>query len=127
MKIDKYIEEDKFDELYDILINKYNLREIDNILSEYAFRTKNIGAYLFVAYILSQNENSEIHEIAYLMLCNPFCHLPGAYFAALYHARKCVELSDDQEYMEYLLFLNEVPDKVVSDEEADEIRNLLSK
>ncbi|ARF17826.1 hypothetical protein [Sporosarcina ureae] len=94
----------------------------DNLIST-AFDNQNISNYTLVVSLLLQEENAKLHELAFSLLAQPLCHTEGAYFASVYHARKAVELTDfkNVKYMENLLFLNIVPDKVVSDEEAREI------
>lgn len=51
--------------------------------------------------------------------------MEGAYFSALYHVRRSLELTSYQsiEDLEMLLFLSEVPDQVVSIEEATDAAN----
>ncbi|MFB1052045.1 hypothetical protein ACEWET_14065 [Paraliobacillus sp. JSM ZJ581] len=55
--------------------------------------------------------------MAFGILVNPLRHIEGAYNAALYHAKRCVELTDQQGvgYLTNLLFLHDVPDNVVSE------------
>ncbi len=44
--------------------------------------------------------------------------IEGAYHCALFHAQRAVELTNEQDTLslEHLLFLNTVPDQLVSDE-----------
>jgi hypothetical protein len=95
--------------------------ELDGELTEVAFTCPSMSIYTFVVSLLIENEKIAFHEIAFEMLVNPLCHIEGAYQAALYHARRCIALTDQQElagYLSYLLFLHEVPEKVIDDEEA---------
>lgn len=53
------------------------------------------------------------------MFINAYC---SAYHCALFHAERLVALTNEQDpdTLEHLLFLNEAPDKLVSDQKAFE-------
>ncbi|PAF39300.1 hypothetical protein CHH58_01210 [Terribacillus saccharophilus] len=110
----------KFDEAKKFARN-LSLEKLDGELTEIAFDQPSMSIYTFIMGLIIEEEKVELHEIAFDMLVNPLCHIEGAYYAALYHARRCIELADQQElaeYLSYLLFLHDVPDKVVSEDEA---------
>ncbi|MEK4564665.1 hypothetical protein MKX54_08355 [Alkalihalobacillus sp. FSL R5-0424] len=75
--------------------------------------------------LLSEDETVSLHSLATKLLIHPLCHMEGAYFSALYHVRRSLELTSYQsiEDLEMLLFLSEVPDQVVSIEEATDAAN----
>ena len=102
---------------------KTDFKSFSNDLTNLTFDNQSISNYTLIVSLLLKEENAQLHELAYSLLSQPLCHTEGAYFASLYHARKAVELTDykNVKYMENLLFLNIVPDKVISDEEAHEI------
>ncbi|WYP28071.1 hypothetical protein NSQ54_08295 [Alkalihalobacillus sp. FSL W8-0930] len=91
----------------------------DSILFE-AFEQPSLSYYTFVLCLLSEDETESLHSLATKLLIHPLCHIEGAYFSALYHVRRALELTSYQsiEDLEMLLFLSEVPDQVVSIEEA---------
>ncbi|SNZ11580.1 hypothetical protein SAMN05421503_2090 [Terribacillus aidingensis] len=112
--------EGKFEEAK-IVSKHLSFEELDGELTDIAFTRPSMSIYTFIVSLLIENEKIEFHEIAFEMLVNPLCHIEGAHHAALYHARRCIELADQQElaeYLSYLLFLHEVPDKVINDDEA---------
>jgi len=78
---------------------------------------------VFLNYLLIENETSKIHDLAFSLLVNPLSHLEGAYNSALYHALRSIELTNRKDVgsLENLLFLNTIPDKLISDEEAIKI------
>ncbi|MFP7493417.1 hypothetical protein SFC66_06465 [Terribacillus saccharophilus] len=95
--------------------------ELDALLTDIAFSEHSLAVYTFTQHLLLQDETIQLHEMAFELLVHPLCHLPGAYFSALYHARRCITLAEPEElkhYLTYLLFLHEVPDKVVGEQEA---------
>ncbi|WP_278343214.1 hypothetical protein [Parageobacillus thermoglucosidasius] len=56
------------------------------------------------------------------------CHLPDAYASALYHAKRAVELSpEDVSLKEHLLLFYEIPEKLISKEEAKAIAQEILK
>ncbi|WP_044896516.1 hypothetical protein [Bacillus alveayuensis] len=88
-----------------------------------AYNNCSIIYYSFLNYLLIENETSKIHDLAFSLLVNPLSHLEGAYNSALYHALRSVELTNRKDVgsLENLLFLNTIPDKLISDEEAIKI------
>ncbi|SHH70584.1 hypothetical protein [Virgibacillus chiguensis] len=94
--------------------------ELDATLTDIAFHNSSITNYAFVMSLIIEDEKVELHGIAFDMLVNPLCHIDGAYYTALYHAKRCVELTNQQDvgYLTNLLFLHDVPETVVSEKEA---------
>ena len=121
-RLEKYVHLGDFDKAKDLYKHMDFHTFHDNLL-EIAFDNRKITNYSFVVSLLSANECARLHHLAYLLLSQPLCHIEEAYISALYHAKKAVELTDEKDIslLENLLFLNIVPDKVVSDEEARRI------
>lgn len=114
------------------LVDSLNKVELENYMLELCYESENILYYSFVFDMLKSKETSFIHYIASIILSQPLCHIEGAYQAAFYHAKKAVELDEgDIELKEYLLFFNDIPDKLLSNQEAkilaEEIINLNPK
>ena len=76
--------------------------------------------YAFISYLISKKNDAFLHELAVISLVS-MCSLEGAYQTALYHARMLCRLDPDIENTAYLLFLHDIPEKLVSDEEALDI------
>ena len=97
-------------------------RELDEELMNIAFSDSSIANYSFIMSLLVEKETVELHDMAFRLMVNPLSYLDGAYYAALYHARRCVELTDRQDvgYLSNLLFLHTIPDSVVEEKEAYE-------
>ncbi|MFJ8261013.1 hypothetical protein ACIQ4I_03495 [Rummeliibacillus sp. NPDC094406] len=52
----------------------------------------------------------------------PLCHIEGAYQSAFYHAKKAIEIDEnDVSLYEYLLFFNIIPDALLTNQEAKNI------
>ena len=94
-----------------------------DLLVEVAFDNLDESNYLFVAYLLQQNEQANLHDLAYLLMAQPLCHMEHAYFIAYKHAENAAVLTDYAEtsLLENILFLHGVPDQVVSETEAEEV------
>ncbi|WP_099300745.1 hypothetical protein [Bacillus sp. Marseille-P3800] len=105
------------------LIQTIGLENFLNELLESAYQEESIMHYTFVTGWLIEEETYEKHMLAINLLFHPLCHVKGAYQASVYHVKRCMYLSqqDDLYSLENLLFLNEVPDKVVTDQEAKEV------
>lgn len=106
-----------------ILIQTIGFKSFLNELLESANQEESITHYTFVTGWLTEEETYEKHILAINLLFHPLCHINGAYQSSVYHVRRCIELSeqDDLCSLENLLFLNEVPEKVVSDQEAQKV------
>ena len=104
---------------------KKYLREVEwctvkEVLFTIGYDEKSLCAYSFVWVLLLEKETVELHMLALDLLVAAFASLiGGSYESAVYHARRAMQLSpDDIELGEALLFLNKIPEKPVSDEEA---------
>lgn len=105
------------------LIKRLDFHVVQDLLVEIAFDDEDEATYLFVVYLMEQQELAIYHDLAYLLMAQPLCHLERAYYTAYKHAKRAVELTDytDILLLENLLFLHGVPDQVVSDEEAADV------
>ncbi|MBQ6459758.1 MAG: hypothetical protein IJJ35_09180, partial [Exiguobacterium sp.] len=83
----------------------------------------NLSNYSVLVYLLLDTEDDKLHDLAFQVQSQPLCHIEGAYTSSLYHAQRAVDLTDaaDVKRLENLLFLNIVPEKIVSDEQAKSI------
>lgn len=121
-KLQQLINNGHFDEASN-LMKQLDFHVFEELLVEIAFDDGDITNYLFVVYLLEQHELASYHDLAYLLMAQPLCHLERAYFIAYKHAKRAVKLTDytDTLLLENLLFLHGVPDQVVSDEEAADV------
>ncbi|MGD6846363.1 hypothetical protein [Rossellomorea aquimaris] len=118
-KLNEFIIKGHFEKAKE-MTNELSYSELDGKLMETAFKDSSITNYAFIMSLLVEEEHVALHEMAFRLMVVPLSYLDGAYYAALYHARRCVELTDRQDirYLSNLLFLHQIPDKVVSEEEA---------
>ena len=102
--------------------------EVQDILLEVSFNNQSIVPYTVVLKLLFEAESANLHSFASTLLSNPLCWIEGAYYAGLYHQKKAIELEPQNiAFKEYLLSYNSLPDEVLSDEEALEIRKQILK
>jgi len=101
------------------LIKKIDIKDWSGFLSGVAQESGSINPYGFIGYLLQKKEIGIYHFIATLVLSQGLVHLPYVFELALFHQRKAIEL-DPKEigYQEYLLYFNEIPERVLSDKEA---------
>jgi hypothetical protein len=96
--------------------------KLKTILYQIAFDENSICAYTFLAFLIKEHETLEYHRWAITLFKIAFCHFEGAYQTAFYHTQRALELSpDDIDLRETLLFFNDIPEKVVDDEETKKI------
>ena len=116
-KSEKYISEGRV-KVNSKIITKLGTK-IDPQNDKVAFDNESTVIYSAVCMLLIRNETAGLHYVAAEILMHPLCHFEGAYAAALYHVRKAIELDPkDAGLKEVLIFLHDVPDQVVSKEEA---------
>lgn len=103
-----------------------NNKGIMDDIFEWSFDTGSIVSYTFAQHLIAKNQEDASflmsgHDLAIGLLVNPICRIEGAYFSAFYHVKEMIRQTNhqDTDYLEYLLLLHEVPDKVISYEEAE--------
>ena len=117
-EIKDFVSKKKLCELENLLI-KIKIDDFRKSLIKITFESESIVSYSLVCMMLMKHESVELHQLAIDLLVHPLCIIEGAYTAALYHARKAINISpDDVDLKESLLFFHNVPDKLVSKEEA---------
>ena len=105
------------------IYHKTNFQQFHDQLISIAFDNRNMINYTFLLYLLMKEESAKLHNLAFSLFVNALTPIEGAYHCANYHAQRAVELTNEQDTfsLEHLLFLNIVPDKLVSDQKAIEI------
>ena len=104
------------------LMKKITIKDLDEILFSLAYDKETINSYGFLCHILKKHEKAVYHAIASVLLSNAVNYLPYVYHLALFHQRRAVELEPTNVgYKEYLLYFNDIPEKVLSDKEAIKI------
>ena len=105
-----------------LLLSQCEKDSLETVLFEIGCDEENICAYAFVSCLIQCNENVEYHCLASELLNIAFPHLKGAYQTSLYHLRRAIELDpSDLSLVEGLLFFYELPEKLISEEEARNI------
>lgn len=98
-----------------------NITQQSDALLEIAFDTENINVYTFIIFMLIKHESSSLQVLASQLLALPFCHLDGAYQAAVIHLKRAIELDPhNMDLQKYLLFFYEIPEPVIGQNEARE-------
>lgn len=101
------------------LVSKLDDDELENVLLELSLESESIIYYSFVQDMLKSHETAMLHYIASILMSQSLKHLKGAYLTAFYHAKKAVDLTpNDSSLKEYLLYFNDIPEKLLSDDEA---------
>jgi len=102
------------------LYHEMGFQQFDDEIIVSAYDNRNILYYTFLHYLLMKEDSVELHNLAFSLVVHTLTPIEGAYHCALYHAERLVALTNEQDpdILENLLFLNEVPDKLVSNEKA---------
>lgn len=110
------------------IARKFAVNDLHNCLIDIAYENYNILSYSFINYFIaiekqtSDLKKSEYHSLASDILALPLCHITGANQASLFHARKALEYDPNNiENKEALLFYYEIPDKLISQTEAENV------
>jgi hypothetical protein len=120
-KIHKLVLNNDFNELENLLEN-VDREELRSGILGFAFQSQSIVAYTIPCMLLIKKDTAELHYIVAEVLATALCHLEGAYSSALCHARRAVELDPtDVSLKEFLLLFHDIPEKLISTEEAKKI------
>ncbi|OEC02138.1 hypothetical protein GY31_08920 [Lysinibacillus sphaericus] len=103
--------------------HKMDFQQFHDQLISIAYDNRNMINYTFLLYLLMKEESAKLHNLAFSLFVNALTPIEGAYHCALFHAQRAVELTNEQDTLslEHLLFLNTVPDQLVSDEKGIDI------
>lgn len=114
-----YAKYDKAAELFKIL----GKEETENILITLASEHDDITTYGFAIYMIEEDKDNRVFwlEMAIFLMEDPFCWLEGGYYVALHHMRQLLEEEYSVGNLIHLLSFNEIPGKLVSDQEAIKI------
>jgi hypothetical protein len=105
-----------------VIVSRRPNEVVQDWVIEYGFDSNSITAYTFAWQLIHEEESADHHFMASTLMATALCHIPGGYATALYHARRAIELNpEDIELWEWLLFFYEIPDSLVSREEAEAI------
>lgn len=123
-KLENLITSADFEEAEKLFKNN-NFEDFSEAMLYVTYENGIITNYTFINYLLTKKESSEFHDLAFDLLVNPLCHIEGAYHSALYHAKRSVDLTKEEnvDSLLQLLFLHSVPDKLISNEKAIAICN----
>lgn len=101
------------------LIGKTNISDFSSFILDLGFENYSIAVYGFLVSYLLDKENAEVHSLAAEVLSSSLCRYEGAYSIGLFHARKAVELDEENiEYKQFLLLFHDIPDHLIGVVEA---------
>ncbi len=109
------------------IVKKFSNKELKDILFQISYSSGSIAPYGFICFLLQEYETSELHLMAAVLLSHGINHLPNAYNLALFHARRAVSLEPNSGNKEFLLFFHELPEKLISDNDAIKIAKEILK
>lgn len=108
----------KFDEASELLVDLDELT-ITSVIDTSGHDKPGVLAYVFVSFLLKKEEKAIYHNIASILMSGAFNYLPGAYLASYYHSKRAIKLDPSNiGYKNTLLFLRQIPEKILEKEEA---------
>ena len=107
------------------VVSTIEYTQLSDLLIDIAFDNNDmIQIYFLVLEMLGKRDEIEIHRLAMDLLANPLCVIPGAYFGAVYHAKKMIELEPFEiKHKEQLLYFHIFPDRLLSNKEIETLVN----
>lgn len=105
-----------------LLIKNFSNKQIYDLIVEINFDDESLTGYGFLTSLLRDGESAELHiNIASFVTFFLF-YIKGAYSVGLHHLRQAIKLDPENiEYQEFLLHFNEIPDHLVSKDEAIQV------
>ncbi|MBC6314388.1 hypothetical protein [Listeria grandensis] len=93
----------------------FSFQNFRDEMLEIAFDLENMQPYYFISYLLTDNEDQELHMLASEILSTALSFHPDAYRLAFEHAKSALELDPlNIEYKEYMLLFHRIPDKLLA-------------
>ncbi|MFC7372932.1 hypothetical protein ACFQPF_14845 [Fictibacillus iocasae] len=104
------------------LSSHMDLECLTESLFRIAYDRQSLAPYQFVHTLLLEKETAELHYAASFLLSMALNHLEDAYQTAFVHATRACELAPTQtSYLEHLLYFYELPEPLLSKDQAMEI------
>lgn len=125
-KIKRGILQGKYENI-EKLCEEMELNQIRDILLRIAFDTGSISVYGFVQYMAQSSGKEKWIELMIEILMNPLCHIEGAYSMALFYSKEVLKKARTAGNLERIIFFYEIPEKLISYEEAKEIAEEIIK
>ena len=119
-RFQEYLTKGRFEQAKRVCLNLKE-SEIRDLLLETAYEMESITVYGFSLYMKEYNNEVFWTKLIFDLLVNPLCIVEGSYSLALFYARKLVSYKKSVENMERILFLYNLPENIVDDEEAMEV------
>lgn len=104
-----------------VMFLKMSNDEKRDAILEIAYEIESLGVYSFVVYMMNYDNKVQWLKIAIDIMLNPLCFIEGAYSVALYHSKELLKIEYSLENMERLLFFYNIPERLLSHEEANKI------
>lgn len=88
--------------------------ELEDILIEISYDSVDMSIYLFVQYLIFENNTAELHSLASTLLIISYPSIKGAYFLAYKHMKQATLLApDNNTFKEGLTFFSIIPEDVI--------------
>lgn len=104
-----------------------NQNDIRETMMSIAYDTESICVYSFTQYMIRKTNKEMWIELAIEIMLNPLCFVEGAYSVALFHAREMLLMKRNVENLNRILFFYDIPEKLISKEEAQAIAKEILK
>jgi hypothetical protein len=108
------------------LLSEMSYTQIQSLIYKISFDTESIMVYKFLEFMYETTNEIFYLECCVHVLCLDLTAVEGAYRLALYYQRKInKELGENVGNLEMMLFFNTIPEKLVTDSEAEIFANKL--
>lgn len=105
----------------DKIISCYNNEELRDLFVKLSYETENLAVLGYVIYKANLINNEFWNELVIELLLNPYSFIEGAYSYALFYSKRQSVMYPTETNLERILFFNELPEKLIGDEEAEMI------
>ncbi len=119
-KIFEYLTKAEFEKAEELL-SGLTKAQIKDILRSIACETDSIVVVGFVLYLYERAQDDFWYDCAVSLLLSPFCYIDGAYSLAFRYAGIVLSHERSEENLVQMLFFHEIPEKLLTDEEARKI------
>lgn len=109
------------------ICKKLNFKNLENDLIKYAYDSCNFSLYSFAFYMYIKKQDEKWLKLSLSLIIGPLCFVDGAYSIGLFLARQLVKKDRSVDNLVQLLFFYDIPEKLLSKDEALEIAEQILK
>lgn len=121
-----FIEQGNYEKA-ELLLKNISYENLSDDIINFAYKTESISVLGFLIYMSNKTYDEFWNNIIIILLLNIFNYIDGAYSWAYHYAKNNLKINRSKSNLEQLLFFFDIPERLLSHEEAKSIANEILK